>query len=148
MRNVFILTVSSMFVAATAVQAANLSNVSGEVLVNTGKGFVAVVENQAVTLKPGDKILVRDNSFATVSFAKCAVALSQPTVFTVAKSAPCEESASLPEQSTVISPAATGNEALASEAALVSTAVTGAIIIGGGAVLIDSLTNDKRISGN
>jgi hypothetical protein len=143
MRNVLILTLSSVFAAATAVQAANLSDVSGEVLVNTGEGYVAVAAEQPVTLKPGDKILVRENSFATVSFEKCAVALSQPTVFTVTKKQPCEKSASLPHQSLVISPTATDAGGLASEAAFVSKAVSAAIIVGAGAVLIDALGNDN-----
>ncbi len=147
MRTVIILTLSSVLASASA-QAASLSGASGEVFVNAAKGFAAVAEDQAVDLKPGDKILVRENSFVTVSFKDCAVALSQPTVFTVTKKAPCTENTMLPDQSVIVSPTATTDDALAREAAFVGTAVSATIVIGAAAVLIDTLSEDDGVSGN
>jgi hypothetical protein len=67
--------------------AASLSDVSGKVLVNSGKGFVPALDLTALNV--GDKVMVGDQSFATVAFAKCSVALSTSTVYTVPAKGQC-----------------------------------------------------------
>ena len=67
--------------------AATISDFSGKVLVNQGKGFVPALGS--ISLKAGDKVMVGENSFAVVSYAECAVSISSPTVLSVTKDAPC-----------------------------------------------------------
>ncbi len=67
---------------------ATVSDLSGKVLVSAGSGFAPALQN--VVLKPGDRVLVGNNSFATLSFKTCDVALTEPTVFTVSDVAPCD----------------------------------------------------------
>jgi hypothetical protein len=81
----------SLALATASVQAATMvaqvGNSHGKVLVNQGKGFVAV--DGTLSLKAGDTIMVGEESFATVSYNECSVALSAPTVFTIGETAPC-----------------------------------------------------------
>jgi hypothetical protein len=74
-------------VAEAANSVATVGDVSGKVLVNKGEGFVPVAGSFA--LQAGDKVLVGENSFATISYKECAVSLSKETVFKVTKAAPC-----------------------------------------------------------
>ncbi len=82
---------ASLIATVSVAQAANsvavIGDASGKVMVNSGKGFVPVKGSFA--LGAGDKVLVGENSFATISYAECAVSLSKPTVFSVTKTAPC-----------------------------------------------------------
>jgi hypothetical protein len=78
---------ASASVVSAAQSVATVQDVSGKVLVNKGKGFAPVAGS--VQLNAGDRILVGEDSFATISYAECAVSLAKPTVFTVAKAAPC-----------------------------------------------------------
>jgi hypothetical protein len=82
---------ASLVAFASVSQAANnvavIADVSGKVMVNTGEGFKPVAGSFA--LGAGDKVLVGENSFATISYTECAVSLSKPTVFSVTKTAPC-----------------------------------------------------------
>lgn len=77
--------VSASVQAATMV--AQVGNFHGKVLVNQGEGFVPV--SGPLSLKAGDTVMVGEESFATVSYGECSVALSSPTVFSVTKAAPC-----------------------------------------------------------
>jgi hypothetical protein len=77
------MTSSTLAASATAV----ISDHSGKVLINKGKGFVPVLG--AMSLNDGDKVLVGENSFAVVSYAECAVSISSPTVMSITKTAPC-----------------------------------------------------------
>jgi hypothetical protein len=72
----------------SAANAATLNDVSGSVLVNKGEGFVAATG--AIELNVGDKVMVGEGGFATVSYDNCAVALDKPTLHAVAKVAPCD----------------------------------------------------------
>ncbi len=78
---------SSTVLAGNVLPTATISDFSGKVLVNHGKGFVPVTGSEA--LLAGDKILVGENAFAVVSYADCAVSLSSPTVMSVSAKAPC-----------------------------------------------------------
>lgn len=85
-----------------------LKNISGKVLVNQGKGFVAA--KLQVELKTGDKIMVGEDGTATVIFAEisCTVDLSPVAVTTItdasmcAVPAPLESSAALETQPAII----------------------------------------------
>ena len=91
MKKTLVYVLSAVLLASTIIAAqagiAQLGDAHGKVLVNHGKGFVAVTG--AADLNIGDRIMIGDQSFATVSFAGCTVSLSEPTVFTVTKNAPC-----------------------------------------------------------
>jgi hypothetical protein len=80
----------------SAANAATLTDISGSVLVNKGEGFVATTG--AIELNVGDKVMVGEGGFATVSYDNCAIALDKPTLHAVSKVAPCD--------APVISPAA------------------------------------------
>lgn len=73
---------------------ATVTDLSGKVLVNTGTGFAPA--HPSVALKQGDRVLVGNSSFATLSFKTCDMALTEPTVFTVTDVAPCETAAIQP----------------------------------------------------
>lgn len=148
MRYLFLLLTSTVAIttashAAKAPDVASLNAVSGSVLVNAGEGFVAVPEGQPLALKAGDKIFVRDNSTATVAFADCAVALTEPTLFTVTAEAPCLNG-SLPDQAVRITPTAGHEDRLAAQARVVGMGVSAAVLIGAGFVLIDALSNNEN----
>jgi hypothetical protein len=102
-------TVVALALSATTVMAANnvavVGDVSGKVLVNNGNGFEPVVGS--LSLNVGDRVMVGDNSFATVSFSECTVSFSKPTVFVVADAAPCASGKSkLDEASVIVTPTA------------------------------------------
>jgi uncharacterized protein (DUF2126 family) len=141
-----VLSLGLLTAVAQAESIATLSHIQGEVLVNTGKGFAAVQSMGQVPLKRGDKILVREQGVASVSFPECAVTFDKPTVFTVTDKALCN--GALPGQALVVTPTATDDAALASEAQVVGLALSAAIVIGAGVVLVDGLTEDDPASGN
>ncbi len=78
---------ASATVQAATATVAQVGDFHGKVLVNQGKGFFPV--SGPLALKVGDKIMVGEQSFATVSYNECSVALSSPTVFSVGEKAPC-----------------------------------------------------------
>jgi hypothetical protein len=84
----FLIAVSMLGLVSSA-NAASLIDASGSVMVNKGKGFVPAVGN--VKLNAGDKVLVGDGGFASVSYGKCTVSLDKPTVHAVTKTAPCDQ---------------------------------------------------------
>jgi hypothetical protein len=87
----------SLALASASVQAATMvaqvGNFHGKVLVNQGEGFVPV--SGPLSLKAGDTVMIGEESFATVSYGECSVALTSPTVFSVTKAAPCAEGATV-----------------------------------------------------
>lgn len=89
----------------TSVLAGNVTAVvsefSGKVLVNKGDGFFPA--SGIVSLNTGDKVMVGENSLAVISFADCAVSLSDPTVFLISEKAQCSAGS---DKMTVISPVA------------------------------------------
>jgi hypothetical protein len=98
----------SLALASASVQAASMvahvGDFHGKVLVNQGEGFVPV--SGPLALKAGDSVMIGEESFATVSYNECSVALTEPTVFIVGEKAPCvkgEKIAAL--QGAFISPA-------------------------------------------
>lgn len=76
-----------LFSTAAVAGVAQIDSAHGKVLVNQGKGFVPVTG--LMSLNAGDKIMVGEESFATVSYDQCAVSLSTPMVFSVSAKAPC-----------------------------------------------------------
>lgn len=79
--------------AVAGASVAQIDNAHGKVLINQGKGFVPVTG--LMSLNAGDKIMVGEQSFATVSYGECTVSLSSPTVFSVSAKAPCIAGAEL-----------------------------------------------------
>lgn len=74
--------------AETIQSVAVVSHVDGKVLVNVGEGFRPVAARSA--LKAGDRVFVGDKATVSLTFKTCNVVLSEPTVYTVSESAPCE----------------------------------------------------------
>ena len=68
---------------------AELSSVSGKVLVNSGEGFVAATAETVLT--PGSQIMVGEDSSAVLSYlgSDCKVEVAPASVLTVAEAAPC-----------------------------------------------------------
>lgn len=90
MRKILAGLLAASFMATSAVAAnsvAVITGASGKVLVNKGEGFVPVVGS--FELSAGDRVMIGDDSFATLSYAECSVALSKPTVLSVSADAPC-----------------------------------------------------------
>ena len=84
------LSVSTTFISSAMAEPnfAQIQSVQGKILVNQGRGFVAALGGLA--LKPGDKIMVGQESSATFKYSNgCEVSVSEPKILTVAKSAPC-----------------------------------------------------------
>lgn len=80
--------------ALAEVNFAQVTSFQGKVLVNQGQGFSLVTNG--LTLKPGDKILISKKSSAVVAYANgCQVSISEPTVLTLAKTAPCPANAKI-----------------------------------------------------
>jgi hypothetical protein len=77
----------AMMTSSVLAATATITDHSGKVLINKGKGFVPAAGT--VSLNDGDKVMVGENSFAVVSYADCAVSISSPTVMSITKIAPC-----------------------------------------------------------
>jgi hypothetical protein len=77
----------AMMTSSVLAATATISDHSGKVLINKGKGFIPATAT--MSLNDGDKVMVGENSFAVVSFADCAVSISSPTVMSITKTAPC-----------------------------------------------------------
>jgi hypothetical protein len=135
-----VLSLGLLTAVAHAESVATLSHIQGEVLVNTGKGFAAVQAMSQVPLKRGDKVLVREQGVASLSFPDCAVTFDKPTVFTVSDQAPC--TSALPGQALVVTPTATSDEELANEARVVGMVLSAGLVIGAGVVLVEGLSDD------
>lgn len=95
----------SLAFVGTAFADAELSRVKGNVLVNTGTGYLASVG--AADLKAGTRILVSPNSSAILKFPDgCAVPLNAGIVTVGAKS-PCSfKAADLPDRGEPVAPVA------------------------------------------
>jgi hypothetical protein len=79
---------SAIFLSTSA-QAATVTAERGDVLVNRGKGFVAV--RQAIEVAPGDQVMARPKGIGRVSFADgCSLDVQPGRVFTVSEQSPCE----------------------------------------------------------
>jgi hypothetical protein len=99
----------SLALASASVNAASMvaqvGDFHGKVMVNQGEGFVPV--SGPLALKAGDAVMVGEESFATVSYNECSVALSAATVFTVGEAAPCAKGEKVASVAgTLITPAA------------------------------------------
>jgi hypothetical protein len=70
-------------------QTAQVSDFSGKILINHGKGFNKASANLAV--KSGDSIFIGDNSSVTIAYelAQCSVTYSTPQTLIVPAKAPC-----------------------------------------------------------
>ncbi len=112
--------------SATAVSAATLSTAAGDVLVNTGRGFVRGQQGQV--LNPGDRVMVGNGGGnATVSYdLSCFQSVNVGTVVTVRQGIPCENPA------TTTNPAPLGN--VPTEIIVLG----GAAVIGGGVLIYNA----------
>ena len=90
-RKAFYILSSVGIMCSSAIAERNIAQVQtfqGKVLINQGKGFS--VAKIGSTLKPGDKILISNESSAIVAYENgCQVSISEPKVLTVTKAAPC-----------------------------------------------------------
>ena len=132
---------------ATAAQAegvAQLTGLTGTVLVNAGEGFIAAGGADPIMLKPGDRVLLKEDSTATVTYAECSFALAKPALFTVSKTAPCAKAG----EGVNIIPANAGtqnNDDTAGGFPLEAGLVAGAAVIAGAAIfLLDDDDNDNN----
>ena len=91
-RFVSVTLIASMLGLSSAMAASNLAEIGliqGKVLVNQGKGFVALIDGAA--LKAGDRVMVGKDSSAQISYNNgCAVSVNSASVVTVASVAPCD----------------------------------------------------------
>lgn len=82
---------------AVAGPVATLSDISGSVLVDSGKGFQKV--SSAAEVQPGSRVLVSKNSKATIAYAAgCSKALSGNSITTVAGANACSSQAQVAAQ--------------------------------------------------
>ncbi len=73
-----------------AADAATISPVSGEVLVNKGDGFVAI--SSGAELAPGGQLMVRPGGVAVISYASgCTVQVGAGRIWVVQDNPPCTE---------------------------------------------------------
>jgi hypothetical protein len=109
---------------------AQLNDVAGNVLVDQGSGFAPAVSG--IALKPGDRIMVPGKSGATLTFgAGCAMTLPADSMTTYTG----KESCTVGSQGTPDKPASTGPG--------FGVVIGGAMVLGGGALILNSTLNDK-----
>lgn len=78
-------------VPASAATSAQLTGVHGNVLVDSGKGFVLVTEG--AELKPGDRVMVAGDGGGTLTFGPgCSTALASDSMTTFTGDETCEAS--------------------------------------------------------
>jgi hypothetical protein len=111
---------------------ATISDVSGKVLVNQGEGFVPVAGS--IELNAGDRVMVGDDSFATVTYADCSVSLSKPTVMAVSAEANCSD--------VVITP--TADVPVAAGYPILPIVAVTAVAVGGIILIADPFKNKKN----
>ncbi len=119
--------------AAFAAPAATLSDVSGSVLVDSGKGFQKVSTSSEVA--PGSRVLVSKGGKAVLAYAAgCTKSLSSNTITTVAGADACSAPAQVAAQST------NNNNGLCTKAANDQNGTLRCIAwIGGGAAVVGGL---------
>jgi hypothetical protein len=78
---------------------ASIADMKGKVLVNAGSGFVPAEAGMA--LSAGDKILVGKDSFASIAYPECTIAVEKPGVTSVVSAPVCD----LGANAAVITPA-------------------------------------------
>jgi len=112
---------------------ARLQGIQGKVLLDQGQGFAPATETSP--LKPGDKIFIGTKARAILAFAQCAVELKKPTVYTIAKTAPCDANGKAADLGgTFITPANASSVVAGGASPALTTAVTltfSTLVIGG-----------------
>jgi hypothetical protein len=91
MKRICAFVAASALMVSTSFAAGNVAvigDVSGKVLVNKGEGFLPVVGS--LELNAGDRVMVGQDSFATLTYSECAVSLASPTVVAVAEKPNCD----------------------------------------------------------
>jgi hypothetical protein len=111
---------------------AQLSDISGNVLVDQGSGFAPAAGG--IALKPGDRIMVPGKGGATLTFGPgCAMTLPADSMTTYTG----KESCTVGTQGT---PGGTPK----SSGVGVGVVLGGALILGGGALILNSTLNDEN----
>ena len=89
--------------AEIAPSATMLVKASGKVLVNSGKGFKKFAGD--VPVKAGDRVLVGEDSKATVKYGSCDVIVMEPSVYTILQESPCAGGVVVPADDSAAGPA-------------------------------------------
>ena len=110
--------------------------------VNQGEGFIPV--SGPLALVAGDRVMVGKDSFAVVSYAECAVSLSQSTVVTVSDAAPCAAGQTAVKFE-VVSPTADVPAYDPAVIAPVAFLVAGSLLLGTGAVAVTCAVACKKL---
>lgn len=127
---------SALFTVAQAAEqgsAATLKELHGKVLMNKGSGLVS--GKAGAELKDGDRVVTLDKSDARIVFSDgCSVTLEENNIFVIDAKLGCK---ALPVAST---------PAPAPVAGLTPTQglVIGAVLVGGGAIIGNSVSNNSR----
>jgi hypothetical protein len=114
--------------AAFADSVATLSNASGKVLVNQGKGFVPVLD--LVNLNVGDSIMVGADASAQIDYvvADCHITVNSQSLVKIAKKPNCKSGESFAQLNSVMIEPVNGTVAGIPPVAF---AALGAVVLGG-----------------
>lgn len=114
---------------ASAASAATLSDVSGSVLVDSGKGFKKV--SAASDVPVGSRVMVTRGGKAVLAYADgCQKTLAANSITTVVKSGACEQSSQVAAQ-------AGGGLGITP-----TTVIAGGVVVGGAAAIIIGASQD------
>jgi len=120
--------ISVLALFTTTVQAAALTNIQGQVFVNTGQGFKPA--EPAMAVKPGDRIMtVQGGTVQIVYSASCTASVAADTVVIVEANPPCAPTTT--GQADPAKPTSTGSNVL----------IIGGLVVGGGAIAALALGN-------
>ena len=119
--------ISAFALFAASAQAAVLTNIQGQVSVNTGQGFKPA--GPTVDVKPGDRIMTGQGGTAQIDYSEtCITSVAADTVVIVQANPPCA-----PTTTGQVDPATppTGNNVL----------IIGGLVVAGGAIAALALGN-------
>lgn len=146
MKKIFALVASVSLIASTSFAAASgiaeITSVSGKVLVNKGDGFQPV--SGFVSLNAGDAVMVGEESVAAISYATgCTVTASPASVVTITEVAPCAAGNVVGTAGAVfVQPTADYSPAAAGVSLLPLLLIGGAVVGGGILIASGALSDD------
>jgi len=127
---------------AGSAEAATLVDIRGEVLVNTGSGFVAA--NGPTAIAPGHQVFIRPGGSAQIVFGDgCKVPVAHERVVQIGASSPCSSGTQQQQQGASTGAASGPGVVGAAEVGGVSssTLVVGGLAIAGGAAIAVGLSS-------